>query len=85
MGKLKKYRILLYEWDCVNGDMLYREERIIEAKNLEHAKKIAWRFIDDLIEGAEEEGWERISETDHSVVLSKNGFENEVGFEISEL
>jgi len=86
MAKMKKYRILLYEWDCDNGDMLWREEITIEAKSFEEAKERAWREVELLVAGAEKEGWEKVTETDHSIVLSKPEVgTHEVGFEITEL
>lgn len=85
MGRLRKYRILLYEWDCDNGDMLWREEFVIEAKSLNEAKEIAWREIESLVAGAERRGWERVNETDHSIILYKpEAGAREVGFEITE-
>ena len=77
----KPFLVKIYEWDCLNGDVLHREHYIVYAKDKYELREKCEKLLEGYL-GNAEEGWEEVVETDHSSVFTKDESEIEVGYEV---
>jgi len=81
----KAFLVRVYEWDCLNGDMLFSEHYIVYARDNQELKEKCNKLLEGYLNTVNDE-WEEIAETEHSAIFSKceeeDEYENEVGYEI---
>jgi len=47
----KKFKVKLWEWCCLNGEVVHREEWEVRAKDLDDLYRIMDREIQDMLDG----------------------------------
>ncbi len=85
MGGKKAYLVKVYEWDCLNGDVLSSEHYIVYAEDEDELREKCDKLLESYISEVSD-GWERVTETDHSVIFAKaegdEEYEHELGYEV---
>lgn len=92
-----KYRIYEWEWDCINGEYVYRDYygEEVEVEDEDELWEIVGRRLEEVVEEARENGWECEDDVEGSVICTKpceDGegedeciYQHQVGFDIEEI